>query len=226
MTKLSVRKEIERLNKDSKAILSNKNLPRETKFFIKSMLSLMEIIVAVLLEKKTRKNSSNSGLPPSSDYGSHGNRNKKSSSKKKDVGAVLDNSKVEVRKKTLSPKKCKECGCDLSTAKVTKKEDREQIDIEYTMVKTVITAETKQCPDCSAKTKSQFPEEMKSRFHYGIGIKSSIVNFLMIQMISLRRVSEHFEGLTGKRISESTQLSYVALLGEILKEDWREKLLV
>jgi len=75
MKKESLRKKIDELKEESKSILDSETLNTEVRLFIKSMLTIIDVVVAVLLEKKTRKNSSNSGLPPSQNKGSNGNRN-------------------------------------------------------------------------------------------------------------------------------------------------------
>ena len=97
--KESIRKTFDELKKGSKKILAGKMEP-ETRFFIKALLSVMEIMAALLLEKRTRKNSGNSGLPPSSDPGGNGNRNKGNSGEKKNVGSSLENSKIEKREES------------------------------------------------------------------------------------------------------------------------------
>lgn len=75
MKKESIRKKIDDLKVDADKILGSDYLNNEVRLFIKSMLTIIDIIVALLLEKKTRKNSSNSGLPPSRNNGPNGNRN-------------------------------------------------------------------------------------------------------------------------------------------------------
>ena len=75
MNKQSLRKEIDKLQEESQKILFDKSLSKETKLFIQSMLTIVTIMITLFLEKKTRKNSSNSGLPPSQNFGSNGNRN-------------------------------------------------------------------------------------------------------------------------------------------------------
>jgi hypothetical protein len=54
------------------------------------MLLVLEIVLAIFLEKKARKNSSNSGLPPSRNDGSNGNRNK-GSGDRADLGQAASN---------------------------------------------------------------------------------------------------------------------------------------
>ena len=222
--KESIRKTFDELKKGSKKILAGKMEP-ETRFFIKALLSVMEIMAVLLLEKRTRKNSGNSGLPPSSDPGGNGNRNKGNSGEKKNVGSSLENSKIEKREETLSPDKCEGCGAGLEEAPVTETEKREIIDIIYTVVKTTLTAETRECTLCGDNTKAKFPEGVDGKIQYGAGIKAGVINFLMVQMLSLRRTAEHFMGLTGRLISEATMLKYVAQFGESLKEweKWAKK---
>ena len=77
MNKFSVRKQIEKLRKDFNAHIEEGSIPPKVRKTINSLFILLDLIVAAFLEKKTRKNSSNSGLPPSQDFGSNGNRNKK-----------------------------------------------------------------------------------------------------------------------------------------------------
>jgi hypothetical protein len=76
MSKESIRTKIETLKKESDEILKSSNLSKEIRLFITSMMCMMGIIVDVLLTKKVRKTSSNSGVPPSQNFGSNGNRNK------------------------------------------------------------------------------------------------------------------------------------------------------
>ena len=64
---------------------------------------------------------------------------------------------------------------------------------------------------------------MAGKLQYGIGIKASIINFLMVQMIfSLERVSEHFKGLLGRTISQAVMLKYVSKISKSL-EEWESR---
>ena len=223
--KESIRKKIEELKEQSEGFLSDERLPSDVKFFISSILSLMKVIVLVLLEKKTRKNSSNSGLPPSRNNGPNGNRNKKSEKdgdKKK--GSKLNNTRVLETKKTLSPENCKDCGLDLGSTKTSGTDERKEIDIIYEVHEHSVVCEIKDCPNCGTKNKCVFPKDMKGKIQYGIGIKASIINFLMVQMISLERTQEHFKGLLDRFISQSVMLKYVSQLSDFLKVWEKEKI--
>ena len=178
MSKQSIRKNIEKLREESKLFLNDKELSPELRFFIKSIFSLIDIIVVVLLEKKIRKDSSNSGLPPSQGFSGNGNRNKQGEQDNSRRGSQLDNSRTKKTEETLSPKECSNCGADLKGEDATKIDQRKKIDIIYEIVETTFTAETKECPDCGEKTKVDFPEGIDGKVQYGNGIKASIINFL------------------------------------------------
>lgn len=93
MSKESIRKQIEKAKERTAKVLKDGKTSPETKALIESLLIILEIVVAVLLEKKVRKNSSNSGLPPSSDFGGKNDRNKPGDSDRKKRGEQLDNTR-------------------------------------------------------------------------------------------------------------------------------------
>lgn len=222
MSKESIRKRIEDAKKDAAKVIAKGNLPEEATLLIKSNVEIMDIVLTVLLEKKTRKNSSNSGLPPSHDFTSNGNRNKKDDVKKKEVGEQLENSRTKKVEKTLSPDECSNCGKGLDDIESIKEDKRKLIDIVYEIQETEVTAETKQCPDCGEKTKAEFPQGFEGKIQYGIGIKAAIINFLVAQMMSLARVQEHFKGLLGRCISQAAMLKHIISLSQSL-EEWEKQ---
>ena len=180
-------------------------------------------MITLFLEKKTRKNSNNSGLPPSQDFGSNGNRNKKVGKENKINGDRLDNSKDTETSQTISPKKCTECDADLKKAKVKSTEERQEIDIVYEIQTHTVISETKDCPHCGTENKGNFPKGMNGPIQYGIGIKASIINFVMVQMLSLQRTGEHFKGLLGRIISPSIMLKYISNFSNSL-EFWEAEI--
>jgi len=122
---------------------------------------------------------------------------------------------------TVSPSSCEKCNANLKNIEVQKTEDRKKIDIIYEITEHTVTSEFKKCPGCGHINKGQFPDGMDGEVQYGIGIKASIINFLMVQMISLERVQEHFKGLMGRLISQAVMLKYIAQFSKSLKE-WEE----
>ena len=222
MKKESIQKRIDDAKAEIEEAKSKGNLRPEALSIINTLLIIVEIMVAIFLEKKIRKNSSNSGLPPSSDFGSNGNRNKKSDKEdNKKRGERLGNTRIQKNKEVLSPQKCSKCHADLKRAAVIDTEERKTIDILYEIQETTLISETRQCLHCRTKTKAGFPEGVNGKIQYGNGIKAAIINFLMVQMMSLQRVQEHFKGLTGRMISQAVMLKYIAQLDQSLKQ-WEE----
>ena len=58
---------------------------------------------------------------------------------------------------------------------------------------------------------------------YGFGIKAGIIDFVIVQMLSLQRVGEHYMGLIGRFISPASMLKYISQLGDSLAE-WEEQM--
>ena len=107
MSKGSIRKQIDKFKGEIFSLKKDKDISPSVLALINSMLQLIEIMALLFLEKKARKNSSNSSLPSSQGFGSNGNRNKKV--EKKDAqrtGGRLDNSKDLETSETVSPQKC------------------------------------------------------------------------------------------------------------------------
>lgn len=222
MSKESIRKQIDKLKSDSTALLSSRQMSDEIRVFISSMMAIIDIIVAVLLEKKTRKNSSNSGLPPSRNNGSNGNRNIGNVSDRDKKGSQLSNTRAVNTAETVSPAKCSDCSADLTGAKVKKIEERKIIDIIYEVTTHTIASETVKCPDCGTVNKGKFPSGIDGKIQYGMGIKATIINYLIVQMMSLERVQEHLMGVIGRFISQAVMLKYIAQISDSL-QDWEEK---
>ena len=82
-------------------------------------------------------------------------------------------------------------------------------------------AEIKQCPGCQSQTKGQFPADMPGPLQYGPGIKAYVLNLLIAQMLSLKRVQQSIRTLIGMILSEATILKYVMQLHQAL-EKWEQ----
>ena len=219
----SIRKKIEDAKEEIEKAKSKGDMPPQALVLVNSLLLIIEIMTKVFLEKKIRKNSSNSGIPPSQDIGTHNDRNKdKKKTNKKSTGIQLDNSRIEEETHVLTPEKCGGCGSDLEDDQVTDREKREILDIEYVIKKKIYTAVTKECSECGEENKAKFPQGIDGPIQYGIGVKAAIINFLMVQMMSLQRVQEHFKGLLGNFISQATMLKYIAQFHKSL-ETWEKQ---
>jgi hypothetical protein len=217
VNKLSIRNQIEKLKADSVSIVESKSVPPEAKFFIQSMLSMMDIIVSIFLEKKTQKNSGNSGLPPSKNMASNGNRNT-GSGDRSGLGDPSANIRHTATGKTTTPKNCSKCRKGLTQVKVSGQDKRQLIDIVYEVVTHTVCAEIKKCPGCGHINKGAFPEGMDGKLQYGPGIKVAIIDYLVVQMMSLQRVQEHMMGIIGRSLSQAIMLKYLLQFSDSLKE--------
>ena len=190
------------------------------------LIFVVDIMAAIFLEKNTRKNSGNSGIPPSKDIGSRNDRNgnRKGKGKGKINGERLDNVRTAKSEETVSPKKCTDCGRDLEPVAVAGVETRKELDIFYEVREKSVHSECKQCPDCGTVTKGEFPEGMDGPLQYGTGVKVAAVNLLMVQMMSMERVREYLKGILGRGPSPGALLKYVAAVGMAVKP-WEEEMI-
>ncbi|MBF0443436.1 MAG: IS66 family transposase [Oligoflexales bacterium] len=221
MGKESIRKKIAEAKKSAEDLLKSRKATPETIAVIKSLLLILDIVVSVLLEKKTRKNSSNSGLPPSRNNGSNGNRNKPNSANQQKLGSQLPNSKRTTVTEELPVNECSQCFADLSRTPVINQEKRKLIDIVYEIVTTEFIADIKECYQCGSINKGAFPQGIDGQIQYGAGIKAAIINYIVTQALSLGRVQEHFMGLIGRFISQAVCLKYISQLYFAL-ETWEK----
>jgi len=63
--KTSVREEFDRLKTEFNQLNTDKKINKDVKILMKSMFLLFELILSIFLEKKTKKSSKNSSMPPS-----------------------------------------------------------------------------------------------------------------------------------------------------------------
>jgi transposase len=209
MSHSSIKEQIEKLKLESNKFLSSDETPSDVKFFINSLMSILEIIVVVLLTKKVRRNSSNSGLAPSQNFGSNGNRNHPTTSKTSIEGTQLPNVENVVEETNIKLSTCKCCGEDLRYIKVKSHETRVVKDIIYKVVEKRLHAEVKECPSCHKTMKASFPLGVDGEIQYGDGVKILIINFLMVQMVSLQRTAEFLNGILGSVVSQAVMLKYI-----------------
>ena len=209
MNKDSIRKKIADIKKKSKETLDSQNVSPEIASLIDSFLLMIDILVLVFLEKKVRKTSSNSGVPPSQNFGSNGNRNKPGDSETDKKGSQLPNTRNVTDNFFVPVSECGGCGAGFSSKLPDDEESREEIDIIYEIRRKKVTIEIRRCDECGTVTKGEFPDGMDGPLQYGIGIKAAIINYIMVQMFSYERCSEHFKGLIGRFISQATMLKYI-----------------
>lgn len=221
VNKQSLREEFEALKGRFAQLSTDGKLTAESRALVEALLMLLRVLMAVFMERNTPKSSSNSSKPSSqipkdetalAHAGAHskGKLHRESRSAHTRTVESVHRSKVS---------RCEACGEDLREVPCQGHERRTQIDIIFEKVVTHVDAEIKVCPNCDAPARGPFPQGFCGPLQYGAGIKAYVLNLLIAQMISLKRVQHSIQTLIGQVISEATILKYVGVLHQAL-EQW------
>ena len=214
----SVREELDRLKSEFKRQSSEQSLSSETKMLMSSMLTLLELICAIFLEKSTTKTSKNSSKPSSQtekDETSLDHPGSKGKGKAERRQSAYNSRSIETTT-VATVSTCDTCGEDLTGTACHKHERRTKIDIIFEKTVEHVDAEIKDCPSCSAEVKGTFPSDMPGPLQYGNGLKAYVINMLVCQMVALNRVQKSVIAMIGQTIAEATMLKYVLRLHEAL----------
>lgn len=214
----SVREELDRLKGEFKRLSSEQSISGETKMLMSSMLTLLELICAIFLEKSTTKNSRNSSKPSSQtdkDETALGQPGSKAKGKPERRQSAYNTRSIETTV-VATVSTCDICGEDLSGTACHKHERRTKIDIIFEKTVEHVDAEIKDCPTCLAEVKARFPADMPGPLQYGNGLKAYVINMLICQMVALNRVQKSISAMIGQVISEATMLKYILRLHEAL----------
>jgi len=221
--KTSIRNEIARLKADFDVLCADGKVANDIKVLMHSMLLIMELMLTIFLEKKTKKNSGNSSIPPSqtdADESALTQAGSKGKGKKENSDVAVNTRVNETV--TLSPAGvCDVCGEDLSEVPCQHIERRTKIDIVFEKTVEHIDAEIKQCPVCHSSNKGHFPPDMPGPLQYGPGLKAYVVNLLVCHMVAINRVQKLVKSMIGVVISEASLLKFVFRLHQAL-EAWEK----
>jgi transposase len=207
----SVREEAERIKVEFSRLTANKKIDTELNMLIKSMLMLINLLIAIFLEKTTKKNNKNSSKPSSqtekdesalTNAGTNGKG-------KQESNAVANNTRTVESISIAKVSRCDVCGQDLRNVACEHTERRTMIDIVFEKVVKHVDAEIKQCITCTATVKGKFPSNMPGPLQYGDGLKAYIINLLICQMISLNRTQKMVKAIIGEILAEASLLKYV-----------------
>ena len=223
VNKQSLREEFDTLKAEFERLSANGKMAAESRALFQALLMLFEVLMAVFMEKRTPKDNRNSSLPSSqtakddtavTQPGAKG--------KGKSQNDALSSNTRTVETVQIAPvNQCGTCGEDLSHTPCQGYERRTRIDIIFEKVVSHVDAEIKQCPGCRSQTKGRFPADLSGPLQYGPGIKAYILNLLIAQMLSLKRVQQSLRTLIGMSLSEATILKYVMQLHQAL-ERWEQ----
>ena len=222
VNKQSLREEFNLLKKEFEHLSDAGKITPESHALFRAMIMLFELLIAVFMEKKTKKNTRNSSKPSSqTDKDNTSTQSTTNGKGKKQNGDLPGNTRTVETVQVAQVNDCKCCGEDLRDISAIEHERRTKIDIIFEKVVSHVDAEIKVCPRCKTQNKGRFPESMSGPLQYGSGIKAYVVNLLIAQMISLKRVQQMIRMLIGRALSEAIILKYVMQLYHIL-EVWEQ----
>lgn len=221
MDKQSVRDEFDRLRSDFKTLSKTKKVPPELKVIVSGLIMLMEVILAIFLEKQTKKTTNNSSKPSSQTekdataLDATGSKGKGKSEK----NHIATNTRTVETTTVIPVDYCDQCGESLKNTPCQCVERRTKIDIIFEKTVEHVDVQIKHCPSCQATVKASFPKEYQGPLQYGNGIKAFVICLMVTQMVALKRAQNMLKTVIGKIISETTMLSYVIRLHQAL-EQW------
>ncbi len=218
VNKQSLREEFEALKGRFAQLGAEGKITAESRALFEALLMLLQVLMAIFLEKTTPKTSANSSKPSSQtpkDETALGHAGPHTQGRAYDPSRSANTRTVEYTQ-TSKVRFCETCGEDLRTVHPHGHERRTQIDIVFEKVVTHVDAEIKSCPHCESETRGAFPEAFAGPVQYGAGIKAYVLNLVIAQMIALKRVQQSIQSLIGLMISEATILKYVLQLHQAL----------
>ncbi len=216
--KASVRDEVSRLKADFDTLCGADKVSPEVKVVMNSLFMIIELILSIFLERRTKKDNKNSSMPSSQtekDETSVGQTTTHGKGKS-EQRATANNTRTHERV-TISPvATCNICGEDLTDVPCTHHERRTKIDIIFEKVVEHVDAEVKQCPACDTSVKGHFPTDMHGPKQYGNGLKAFVINLLICQMVAVNRVQKLVTSMMGEALSEASLLKFVLRLHQAL----------
>ena len=223
--KESIRNEFKILEEEFDSLIKGGKVSSEIRILFSSLLTLCRLMMAIFMEKTTKKRPDNSSIPPSQSdkdetfkkkgQGSNSKGKKQNSDQFPGVKNIVE---IQVSEVNF----CTFCGEDLSKIESQGYERRTLIDIFFEKRVTHIDAEIKDCPRCGQRTKGWFPSGFAGPLQYGEGVKIFVLNLLMAQMVAVARVQKMVQTLIGKAISEATIMRYVLKVYYDL-EEWENE---
>jgi hypothetical protein len=218
VNKSSLRTEFETIKGQFNELSAAGKVSAESGALFRALLMLFELMVAVFLEKTTKKDNRNSSLPSSqverddtsTQPGSHGKGPQQNE-------AHFANSRTLETVEVSTVETCARCAEDLHNETPIGHERRTRIDLVFEKVVEHVDAEIKTCPSCQGHTKGAFALDMTGPMQYGLGIKAYILELLIAQRVSLSRMQKLLKALIGRVISEATALKYIVQLDEALQ---------
>ena len=218
LDKTSVKDEVGRLKADFDRLGKEGKVTSESQAIMNSLFMIIELILAIFLERSTNKNSKNSSKPSSqtgkdeSALGHAGSNGKG----KRENKTQAKNTRTKETVTISQVLTCEVCAEDLSKVSCVDHERRTKIDIVFEKVIDHVDAEVKRCPACTATTKGLFPSDRHGPLQYGDGLKAFVINLVVSQMVALNRAQKLVKSMIGVVVAEATLLKFILRLHQAL----------
>lgn len=197
-------------------------LQLENDLLKKTVLDLMKRIESLeqeLASSKVKKNSKNSGTPPSTDLSRQnkslrGTSGKSSGGQDKHQGHHLEMWSSVDKVEVLSPNFCTVCGDSLASLPLALHSKRQVIDLPKI---TPICTEYRnyQCLcSCGHVQKSTYPQGVNAPIQYGNNISSLVGYFSVYQYLPFKRMSKMFKEVFNLNLSEGSVANLLNKLGD------------
>ncbi|WP_201385508.1 IS66 family transposase [Ktedonobacter sp. SOSP1-85] len=168
------------------------------------------------LECQQKKDSHNSGLPPSSDRFARRPRSGRERSGKRPGGqsghqgrSLLqrhDPDQIVVHR----PMQCEHCSCDLRLTPARPTARRQVLDLpSHPLQVTEHQVQQVACPECGALCRADFPVGVRAPVQYGPSLQALAVYLSQVQLLPYARVSQVLEDLFGHRLSVASIEGFV-----------------
>jgi len=221
VNKASLRGEFDRLKAEFEQLSKTDNMPPESRALFRALLALFEVLMAIFMEKSTRKTALNSSIPSSQTDKDDSATTKPNRQRKghQQNDARSSHTRTVETTTIVTVDACQSCGADLRDSPSQPRQRRTRIDILFEKVVEHVEVEVKECAGCNRLTKGRFPADMAGPLQYGNGIKAYVLNLLIAQMVSLDRVQKSIQTLIDVVLSPATILKFVSRLNGALA-DW------
>ena len=220
VNRVALREEFDAHRESFRRLCREGKVGGETEVLFNALLMLMELMMAVFMEKTTRKTAVNASLPPSRE-GKDGTATRPGSrGRGPEQGHWETGHTRRVSETEVSPvTECGACGRNLVRVRREGHERRTLVDIVFETREYHVDAEIKTCPRCHAENRGAFPEGFCGPLQYGHGIIAFATHLLVAQMVPLKRVVQTMKAMTGRAVAEATLLAWLLRLHDALA-DW------
>ena len=182
------------------------------------------MLVAIFLEKNTKKGNKNSSIPSSQTEEDKSSKPRKPKDKREEHEEPFANSRTEESVEVSPVWRCEHCGENLRHVQVEDYERRTRIDIVFEKRIEHTDAEIKTCPSCECVNKGAFAADLAGPEQYGPGVRAFVLNLLVAQMVSFNRAQKLLKNLIGRAIPQATMLKYILQLHEALAP-WEDQVI-